>query len=53
VQSVMNCGEQVRDRHYALYAKWITDQFKTVADLSRETIEYKVNGSVTVATARL
>lgn len=53
VQSVMNCGEQVRDRHYAMFAQWITDQYKTVARLAKETIEFKVNGSVTLANAKL
>jgi hypothetical protein len=51
--SVMNNGEVVRDRHYAMFAAWLDEQFQTVARLARETIHFRVNGSVDLSNAGL
>jgi hypothetical protein len=49
--SVMHSGEYVRERHYALFAEWLTRQHAIVN--SNPPIEFKVNGVTTTVTAKL
>jgi hypothetical protein len=49
VDSVMHDGEQVRERHYALFADWLTQTHAIVSP----DIEFRVNGVTTVLTAKL
>lgn len=51
--SVMNSGEVVRDRHYALLADWLTRQFVTLGALRKTPIEFKVNGVTDLVSARI
>jgi hypothetical protein len=51
--SVMHFGEQIRERHYAMFAAWLTKQYKTAAELSKTTIEWKVSGTTDVFNAKL
>jgi len=51
VDSVMHSAEQVRDRHYTLFADWLTRQHAIVN--SKPPIEFKVNGVTTLLTAKL
>jgi hypothetical protein len=53
LDAVMNAGEKIRDRHYAMFAAWLTDQYKTAAHLAREAVDWKVNGTTDVFNARL
>lgn len=53
LNSIMNVGEVVRDRHYAPFAAWMTEKSATNAHLSRSTIDYKVNGTVNMSNAAL
>ena len=43
--SVMNTGEDVRPRHYALLTDWLNAQYKTAARLSKSDIKWLVSGS--------
>jgi hypothetical protein len=53
-ESVMNSGETVRDRHYAIFAHWLNKQFETVGRLSGAgKIEWKVNGTCDMSNAKL
>lgn len=45
LNSIMNVGEVVRERHYAPFAQWLTEQFRVHSRLTRSTIDYKVNGT--------
>ena len=51
--SVMHSGEMVRDRHYAPFAHWLTQQSQQMARLAGAPIEYRVNGTLTPEAARL
>jgi hypothetical protein len=51
--SVMNNGETIRERHYALFTAWVKGQFSLVALLAREPNVWKVNGTLDMASARL
>jgi len=53
VDSVMNVGEVVRERHYAPFAGWLRDKFRTAAHLTRSTIDYRVNGTTNMTNALL
>jgi hypothetical protein len=53
LDSVMNSGEVVRERHYAPFAGWLTFQSSTIAHLLRSPIDYKVNGTTNLANAAL
>jgi hypothetical protein len=53
LDSIMNVGEVVRDRHYAPFAGWLTEKTLTIARLSKSTIEYKVNGVKDMSNAAL
>ena len=53
LDSVMNVGEVVRERHYAPFAAWMTAKSSTNARLTRSTIEYKVNGTTDMSNAML
>lgn len=53
LDSIMNVGEIVRDRHYAPFAAWMTEKSSTVAHLTNSTIEYKVNGVKDMANSAL
>jgi hypothetical protein len=49
--SVMHSCEDAKPRHYAFFADWLTDQFKVAAALSKQAIEWKVDGATTLLTA--
>ena len=49
--SIMNLGETVRPRHYIFLAHWCNEQHMYLGQLSKQPIEWKVNGSVNMATA--
>jgi hypothetical protein len=51
--SIMYAGEKVRERHYAMFAAWISDQFSTVAKLSGGTIAFKVSGAWDLSNSNL
>ncbi len=51
--SVMNGGEVLRERHYAPFADWITEQFAYLSRLAGSQIEYKVEGRTDMANAQL
>ena len=51
--SVMNVGESIRDRHYAMFADWVTRQHHTIARLARSAIIFKVNGTLELPNALL
>jgi tetratricopeptide (TPR) repeat protein len=51
--SIMHSGEQVRARHYAMFAAWITEQFADAAHLASEPVTFKVGGTVDVQNAHL
>lgn len=53
IQSVMNGGEQVRDRHYAMFADWITKQHAKMQIEKNAFIDFKVNGTVSLLNAKL
>lgn len=53
LNSMMNVGETVRERHYAPFAQWLTDKYAVASRLSGSTIEYKVEGRTTMANALL
>ena len=53
LDSVMNSGEVVRERHYAPFAGWMTYQSSTIAHLLSSAIDYKVNGNTNMANAAL
>ena len=49
--SIMNLGETVQPRHYVWFAEWCNDRHRALASLSRQPIEWKVNGVTTKANA--
>jgi hypothetical protein len=51
--AVMHFGEKIRERHYAMFADWLTTQYKTVAELSKTTIDWKVSGTTDLFNAKL
>jgi hypothetical protein len=51
--SIMNSGERVQPRHYIWFADWCNKRFATIGALSKKPIEWKVNGTVNMATARI
>jgi hypothetical protein len=51
--SVMNLGERVQPRHYIWLADWCNKRFSTLGALSKKPIEWKVDGGVNMATARI
>lgn len=53
LDSIMNVGEEARERHYAPFAAWLTEQFRVAAHLSGSSIEYKVEGRTTMNNALL
>lgn len=53
VDSVMNCGESVRERHYAPFADWLTDRYALASKRSGMPIEYRVNGECNCSNAFL
>ena len=53
LDSIMNVGERVRQRHYAPFAAWLTTQYATAAHLSRSQINYKVEGQTDMGNALL
>lgn len=53
MDSIMNVGETVRQRHYAPFAAWLTEKFATAAHLSRSQIVYKVEGQTDMSNALL
>lgn len=53
LDSIMNVGETVRDRHYAPFAAWLNEKASILARLRGTTIEYKVNGIKDMSNAAL
>lgn len=53
LDSIMNKGEIVRERHYAPFANWLTERFAVASNLSRSEIDYKVSGRVNLLNALL
>lgn len=53
VQSVMHSGETVRDRHYAMFADWLTKQHAKMQIEKNAFIDFKVNGTVSMLNAKL
>ena len=53
LDSIMNFGETIRQRHYAPFAAWLTDKYATAAHLSRSQINYKVEGQTDMSNALL
>jgi len=51
--SIMNTGESVQGRHYIWLAGWCNSQFTTLAQLSKSPIEFKVDGTINMAVARI
>jgi len=51
--SIMYHGETIRDRHYAMFADWVTDKFSVAAKLAKEQSVWKVNGTMDLTGARL
>ncbi len=51
--SVMSKSETVRPRHYVFFAHRLTEKFRYIASLRRQAIDWKVNGTVDLANARL
>ncbi len=49
--SIMNRGSTVQARHYIWFADWCNRQCATAAALSRQPIDWKVDGTVNLATA--
>lgn len=50
-ESAMHFCEEVKPRHYAFYADWLTKQFRVAASLAKEPIEWKVNGLIDLTLA--
>ena len=46
LESVMNRGDTIRDRHYVFFAYWLTNQYTVLAGLKKEKIDWKVNGTL-------
>lgn len=53
LDSIMNFGETIRQRHYAPFAAWLTAKYATAAHLSRSQINYKVEGQTDMSNAQL
>jgi hypothetical protein len=53
LDSIMNSGETVRQRHYAPFAGWLTDKFAHAAHLAGSAIDYKVEGTTDMTNAGL
>lgn len=53
LDSIMNKGEIVRERHYAPFAAWLSEKYKEAARLAGKPVNYKVNGKTDMSNARL
>lgn len=53
LDSVMNLGEVVRERHYAPFAGWLTNQYSYAAHLAQSEIDYKVEGRINLDNSAL
>lgn len=51
--SIMNLGRTVQPRHYIWFADWCNAKYKSLGGLSRQPIEFKVDGVVNMATAKI
>ena len=51
--SIMHSGEEVRPRHYAIFADWLTKQYAHAAHLARTPIEFKVAGTWDLSNSKL
>jgi hypothetical protein len=57
--SILHSGEQVRERHYATFAHWLTQQMEAggtnrqLRKLGYKPITYKVNGTTDLTTAKV
>ena len=51
--AIMNLGARIRERHYAMFAAWLTKQYKSAASTTGKAIDWKVNGSTDLFNAKL
>lgn len=51
--SVMYLGETVKPRHYAPFAKWLTEQYEELSGTLKKPIEFKVEGFWTMDNSSL
>jgi len=51
--SIMYWGETVRERHYAMFAAWLTKQHRDLAIKAKKSIVFKVNGTTTIDNGNL
>jgi hypothetical protein len=51
--AVMNAGEQIRKRHYAMFAAWLTAKYRDLAIKHRKPIVWKVEGDTDISNASL
>jgi hypothetical protein len=49
----MNLGARIRERHYAMFAAWLTKQYKSAAGTTGKAIDWKVNGTTDLFNAKL
>jgi len=49
----MNGGEQIRKRHYAMFAAWLTARYRDQAIKNRQSIVWKVEGETDIYNANL
>ncbi len=49
--SIMNLSSTVQPRHYIWFADWCNRQCATLASLSKKPIDWRVNGTLNLATA--
>src|SRR5262249_29594005 len=46
--AVMNAGEQIRKRHYAMFAAWLTAEYRDLAIKHKQSIVWKVEGDTDI-----
>lgn len=51
--AIMNKGAFIRERHYAMFAAWLTAKYAYVGGLLKQKIEWKVNGTTDLFNAKL
>jgi len=51
--AVMNAGEKIRERHYAMFAAWLTAQHRDTAINAKKPIVWKVSGTTDIYNANL
>jgi hypothetical protein len=51
--AVMNAGEQIRKRHYAMFAAWLTREYRDLAIKYKQATVWKVEGDTDIYNANL